>query len=259
MSTRADGRKPTELRPIRFRRRFTRQAPGSVLTSMGVTTVLCTCTIEEGVPPFLRGSGKGWLTAEYAMLPGCGGSRKPRDRSGKVDGRAVEIQRLIGRSLRAIVDLDKIGERTIWLDCDVIESDGGTRTTAINGCLVALIDGLNWLKKQPLKAAPAGKPEPKPLPPIREILKDSIAAVSVGLLEGQPLLDLNYPEDRDAEVDLNLVLTGSGQFVEVQAGGEESTFSQNQLDKLLTFGRDGIGAIRALQKKALGASWPFGK
>jgi ribonuclease PH len=259
MSLRADGRKPSDLRPIRFRRRFTRQAPGSVLTSMGVTTVLCSCTVEEGVPPFLRGSGKGWLTAEYAMLPACGGTRKPRDRAGKVDGRAVEIQRLIGRSLRSIVNLEALGERTIWLDCDVIESDGGTRTTAINGALVALVDGLTWLKKQPLPHAHPGKPEPKPLPPIKEILTDSISAVSVGLLEGQPLLDLNYPEDRDAEVDLNLVMTGAGQFVEIQAGGEEATFSQSQLDKLLAFGKEGVHSIRGLQKKALGASWPFGR
>ena len=257
MTARADGRKADQLRHVTFKRKFTRQAPGSVLASMGTTTVLCTCTIEESVPPFLKGSGKGWLTAEYSMLPGCGGSRKPRDRAGKVDGRAVEIQRLIGRAMRAIVNLDVLGERCLWLDCDVIESDGGTRTTAINGAFVALVDGLNWLAKQPLRPAQPGKPEPKPLPPIHEILKDSIGAVSVGLLEGTGLLDLNYPEDRDAQVDLNLVLTGAGHFVEVQAGGEEATFSQAQLDRLLVLGRSGIAEIRALQKKALGKSWPF--
>src|SRR6202521_3211700 len=166
---RLDGRRPDQLRSLSFRRRYTRQAAGSVLVHMGRTTVLCTCCIELAVPPFLAGSGKGWLTAEYGMLPGSTNTRKPRDRAGKVDGRSVEIQRLIGRSLRAVVDLEKLGERTLWLDCDVIEADGGTRTASINGAFVALIDALTSIKAL--------------LPPIQEIIKDSVAAISVGLLE----------------------------------------------------------------------------
>jgi len=240
---RPSGRRPDELRSLSFRRRYTRQAPGSVLVRMGQTTVLCTCSIDEAVPPFLVGKGKGWLSAEYAMLPGSTQTRKPRDRAGKVDGRSVEIQRLIGRALRAVVNLDELGERTLWLDCDVLEADGGTRTASINGAFLALIDALVSIKSL--------------LPPIREIIKDSVAAVSVGLLNDVELLDLDYPEDKDAEVDLNLVMTGSGQFIEVQGTGEEATFSRSQLDRLLKLGKVGIDAITARQKKALGASWPL--
>jgi ribonuclease PH len=195
------------------------------------------------VPPFLVGRGKGWLSAEYGMLPGSTNTRKPRDRAGKVDGRSVEIQRLIGRSLRAVVNLDKLGERTLWLDCDVIEADGGTRTASINGAFVALIDALHSIKAL--------------LPPIREIIKDSVAAISVGLLGDEELLDLEYVEDKDAEVDLNLVMTGGGQFIEVQGTGEEATFSRSQLDRLLKLGKVGIDAITAAQQRALGAAWPF--
>jgi ribonuclease PH len=240
---RPHNRKPDELRPLTFRRRYTRQAPGSVLIRMGQTTVLCTCCIDRGVPPFLVGTGKGWLSAEYGMLPGSTNTRKPRDRAGKVDGRSVEIQRLIGRSLRAVVNLDKLGERTLWLDCDVIEADGGTRTASINGAFVALLDALASIKAD--------------LPPIAEIVNDSVAAISVGLLNDEELLDLEYVEDKDAEVDLNLVMTGAGQFVEVQGTGEEATFTRNQLDKLLKLGKVGIDAITAKQKRALGAAWPF--
>ena len=236
-------RRPDELRPLAFRRRYTRQAPGSVLVRMGRTTVLCTCCVEASVPPFLVGTGKGWLSAEYGMLPGSTNTRKPRDRAGKVDGRGVEIQRLIGRSLRAVVNLDKLGERTLWLDCDVIEADGGTRTASINGAFVALVDALTAIKGQ--------------LGPIRDILKDSVAAISVGLLNDEELLDLEYVEDKDAEVDLNLVMTGAGQFVEIQGTGEEATFSRSQLDRLLKLGKAGIDKIIVQQKKALGASWPF--
>jgi len=240
---RPNGRRPDELRPLRFQRRYTRQAPGSVLVRMGRTTVLCTCCVELNVPPFLVGKGKGWLSAEYGMLPGSTNTRKARDKAGKVDGRSVEIQRLIGRSLRAIVNLEKLGERTLWIDCDVLEADGGTRTAGINGAFIAVIDALHSLKGD--------------LPPIGEIVRDSVAAISVGLLEDVELLDLEYVEDRDAEVDLNLVMTGSGEFIEVQGTGEEATFSRTQLDRLLKLGKVGVDRITAAQKKALGTHWPL--
>jgi ribonuclease PH len=248
---RAGDRKPDELRPLTFRRRYTRQAPGSVLVAMGQTRVLCTCCVEPAVPPFLLGTGKGWLTAEYGMLPGSTQTRKARDRGGKVDGRGVEIQRLIGRSLRAVVDLSKLGERTLWIDCDVLEADGGTRTASINGAFVALVDALAAIRKI------IPKPPLLALPPVREIVRNSIAAVSVGLLDQSELLDLDYSEDKDAEVDLNLVMTGSGDFIEVQAGGEEATFSRKQLDRLLNLGKVGIDAISAKQRQTLGANWPL--
>jgi ribonuclease PH len=248
---RSDGRRPDELRPLAFQRRFTRQAPGSVLVSLGRTTVLCTCCVEPAVPPFLLGSGKGWLTAEYSMLPGSTSTRKPRDRGGKVDGRSVEIQRLIGRSLRAVVDLARLGERTLWLDCDVLEADGGTRTAAINGAFVALADAL-----AAAHAAPPGLPA-VPFPAPAEVVRDSVAAVSIGLLGGEVLLDLAYGEDKGADVDLNLVMTGAGAFVEVQAGGEEATFRRDQLDRLLEVGAAGVAAVTARQREALGADWPL--
>jgi ribonuclease PH len=240
---RPNNRQPDELRSLRFKRRYTRQAPGSVLVRMGRTTVLCTCCVEANVPPFLVGKGKGWLSAEYGMLPGSTNTRKSRDRGGKIDGRSVEIQRLIGRSLRAVVRLEKLGERTLWLDCDVLEADGGTRTASINGAFVAVIDALASLKGQ--------------IAPLHEIVRDSVAAISVGLLSDRELLDLEYVEDKDAEVDLNLVMTGSGQFIEVQGTGEEATFTRSQLDRLLKLGKLGIDQITAEQKKALGANWPL--
>lgn len=240
---RPNHRKPDEIRPLQFKRRYTRQAPGSVLVRMGRTTVLCTCCIEPSVPPFLVGKGRGWLSAEYGMLPGSTNTRKPRDKAGKVDGRSVEIQRLIGRSLRAVISLDKIGERTLWIDCDVLEADGGTRTASINGAFVAVVDALHSLKGQ--------------IPPPSEIVSDSVAAVSVGLLNDAELLDLEYVEDKDAEVDLNLVMTGSGQFIEVQGTGEEATFSRTQLDRLLKLGKVGIDAVTATQKKTLATLWPL--
>lgn len=240
---RPDGRQPDELRPLKFQRRYTRQAPGSVLTRMGRTTVLCTCCVEPRVPEFLVGAGKGWLTAEYSMLPGSTGQRKAREKGGRIDGRSVEIQRLIGRSLRAVVDLSKLGERTLWLDCDVIEADGGTRTAAINGAYVALIDALNSLRKV------IGPPE--------NVVTASVAAVSVGLCDGAPCLDLDYAEDKDAEVDFNLVMTGEGRYIEVQGAGEEATFSRSQLQHLVELGEAGIKQITQSQKKALGSNWPF--
>jgi ribonuclease PH len=236
---RPNDRRPDELRPLAFRRRYTGQAPGSVLVTMGRTTVLCTCCVEESVPPFLVGSGKGWLSAEYGMLPGSTSTRKPRDKGGKIDGRSVEIQRLIGRSLRAVVNLERLGERTLWVDCDVLEADGGTRTASINGAFVAVIDALQTL------AAKIG--------PATAIVEDSVAAISVGLLGGVELLDLEYVEDRDADVDLNLVMTGSGGFVEVQGSGEEATFTRAQLDRLLDLGRRGIDTIAAAQRQTLQA------
>src|SRR5262245_2833598 len=240
---RHDGRQPDQLRPLTFQRRYTRSAPGSVLVQMGRTSVLCTCTVEETVPPFLEGTGKGWLTAEYGMLPGSTASRKQRDRGPKIDGRTVEIQRLIGRSLRAVVNLDKVGERTLWIDCDVLEADGGTRTASINGAYVALIDGLLILAPQ--------------IGPPGGVLTGSVAAVSVGIFDNLVLLDLDYREDKDAEVDLNLVMTGGGQFIEVQGTGEEATFSRAQLDQLLELGQKGVTAITAAQRQALGPAWPW--
>lgn len=240
---RANGRRADELRPLTFTRRYTGQAPGSVLVKMGRTTVLCTCCVDAAVPLFLTGSGKGWLTAEYGMLPGSTSTRKARDRGGKMDGRSVEIQRLIGRSLRAVVDLEKLGERTLWIDCDVLEADGGTRTASINGAFVALIDALTAV--QVVAAPPA------------HIIRGSVAAISVGISSGLELLDLDYSEDKDADVDFNLVMTGSGQFIEVQGSGEEATFSREQLDRLLELGKIGIDAITAQQRQALGSDWPL--
>jgi ribonuclease PH len=209
---------------------------------MGRTTILCTCSVDLAVPAFLVGSGKGWLTAEYSMLPGSTSPRKPRDRSGKIDGRSVEIQRLIGRSLRAVIDLDKLGERTLYIDCDVLEADGGTRTASINGSFVALIDAL--LMKPPAAA-------------LASLIRDSVAAVSVGLVGEEALLDLDYSEDKDADVDMNLVMTGSGRFIEVQGTGEESTFTAGQLDQLLKLGKLGIDLITARQRESLGSNWPL--
>ena len=241
---RSDGRQSDELRPLSFKRRYTRQPPGSVLVRMGRTTVLCTCTIELAVPPFLVGSGKGWLTAEYGMLPGSTNTRKQRDRGGKIDGRTIEIQRLIGRSLRAVVDLEKLGERTLWLDCDVLEADGGTRTASINGAFVALIDAL------------AARKDVLPSPP-QAVVRANVAAVSVGLLGDSAVLDLDYSEDKDADVDMNLVMTGAGEYIEVQGSGEEATFSRVQLDRLLKLGKVGIDLITAGQRRALGSHWPM--
>jgi ribonuclease PH len=192
--------------------------------------------VDKAVPDFLVGKNKGWLTAEYGMLPGSTLSRKQRDKGGKVDGRSVEIQRLIGRSLRAIVKLDRLGERTLWLDCDVLEADGGTRTAAINGAYVALMLAL---RKQPN------------LPPIAEIVTDSVAAISVGIVDGEERLDLEYVEDRDADVDMNLVMTGSGRFIEVQGTGEEATFTREQLGRLLDLGQAGIAEIGEMQREVL--------
>jgi len=241
---RPTGRAADQLRPLAFERNYTRNAAGSVLVKSGRTTVLCTCCVEPKVPDFLVGRGKGWLTAEYSMLPGSTATRKPRDKAGKIDGRGVEIQRLIGRSLRAVVDLAKLGERTLWVDCDVLEADGGTRTAAINGAFVAVVDAVNSVGHV------LGVP-------VREVIHASVAAVSVGVVDGEERLDLEYVEDRDADVDLNLVMTGTGEFIEVQGSGEEATFSRAQLNALLALGEAGIRTISATQKAALETGWPF--
>ncbi len=242
MSSRRDGRSAGQLRPIHFDGDVPSHAAGRIIASMGQTVVLCTCTVDNKVPEFLAGQGKGWLTAEYSMLPGSTLTRKPRDRGGKIDGRSVEIQRLIGRALRTVVDLNKIGERTLWVDCDVLRADGGTRTTSINGAYLALVAALHTLRGQ--------------LPhPLREILKGSVAAVSVGLCDGEVWLDLDYLEDKDADVDLNLVMTGNQQFIEIQAGGEEATFSSEQLEQLVNLGKSGIAAITEKQWALVSAKW----
>ena len=215
-----------------------------MLIEAGGTRVLCTASIDEGGPPWMAGKGKGWVTAEYSMLPGSTSPRKRRDRGGKIDGRTTEIQRLIGRSLRAVVDLEALGEQMITLDCDVLEADGGTRTASITGAFVALVDALRAIKTSGTKKSK--------LP-----LTDSVAAVSVGIVDGRAVLDLDYPEDVAAAVDMNVVMTGGGRFVELQGTGEEATFSEKELAELLRLAKNGIKQLTALQQKALGASWPF--
>lgn len=235
---RLDGRGPNNLRPIKIIRNYLKYAEGSVLIEMGDTKVICSASIEERVPPFLKNTGKGWITAEYSMLPRSTHTRTPRDSlTGRGSGRAFEIQRLIGRSLRAITDLNAFGERTIWIDCDVIQADGGTRTASINGAYVALVDAFRKLVKD-------GIIEKMPI-------KDSVAAVSVGKVGGKILLDLNYEEDSKAEVDMNIVMTGSGKFVEIQGTGEESVFTEKEANELIKLARKGIRELTKIQKKAL--------
>jgi len=237
-------RKANELRPIKIKRGFTRMSPGSVLIEAGNTRVLCTASVEPKVPDWLKGKGKGWITAEYNMLPHSTSPRKARERGLKVDGRTTEIQRLIGRSLRSVADLVVLGERYITVDCDVIEADGGTRTASITGGFIALVDCLRSIQKE--------LPDPERFP-----LTDSIAAISVGVVDGKPCLDLDYKQDVDAEVDMNVVMTGSGRFVELQGTGEEATFGDDDLAALIKLAKSGIRELRELQKKALGKGWPF--
>ena len=241
--SRPDGRRANQLRPIKIKRRFTKPAPGSVLMEAGETIVLCTASVENNVPPWMEGKGKGWVTAEYSMLPGSTSPRKRRERQ-KVDGRTTEIQRLIGRSLRAICDLEALGERQITVDCDVLQADGGTRTASITGAFLALADAIHAIRKE----LPFAQRYP---------LTDSVAAISVGIVESKPVLDLNYVEDFAATVDMNVVMTGSGRFVEVQGTGEEATFSEDELSALLKLAKRGIGELTELQKKTLGKQWPF--
>ncbi|MGA2016706.1 MAG: ribonuclease PH [Opitutaceae bacterium] len=233
---RANGRRADEVRPVTFEAGFAPHATGSVLVRFGSTQVICAATIEQGVPNWMKQQGVkgGWLTAEYSMLPYSTHERKARDiNKGKLDGRTVEIQRLIGRSLRAAIDLDKLGQNTLWLDCDVLQADGGTRTAGITGAYVATRLAVQKLiDRGDLRESP---------------LMDSVAAVSVGILGGNLLLDLDYAEDRDAQVDFNIVMTGQGRFIEVQGTGEESTFSHEQLLDLIALAQKGLKALSALQ------------
>ena len=238
MDGRSGGRGRDALRPVTFERNYTRYAEGSVLTSFGNTRVLCNATVEERVPPFLRGSGKGWITAEYSMLPRATSVRTARSTSrGGLDGRSTEIQRLVGRVLRSAVDMTALGERTSILDCDVLQADGGTRTAAVSGGFVALVDSLRFLRS---KKAFGQMP-----------LKFSLAAVSIGKIGGEMLLDLDYSEDCRAEVDMNIFMTSLGDFVEIQGTGEGGVFSPEELQSLLALGKKGICEILDLQKKAL--------
>lgn len=233
-----------ELRVVKIKRRFTRQTPGSVLYQCGGTTVLCTASVDSTVPPWLAGQGKGWITAEYNMLPGSTSPRKRRDRGGKVDGRTTEIQRLIGRSLRAVADLHALGERLVTVDCDVLEADGGTRTASVTGGFVALVDAIRSIVRD--------LPDRDRYP-----LRDSVAAVSVGIVDGKPALDLDYEQDFAASVDMNVVMTGNGRFVEVQGTGEEATFTEQQLQAMLKLARRGISQLTEVQRRVLGKHWPF--
>jgi ribonuclease PH len=236
---RGDGRAPEQLRPVAITPRFSKHAEGSALIEVGDTRVLCTVSVENRVPQFLKGQGEGWITAEYGMLPRATSTRSEREAArGKPSGRTHEIQRLIGRSLRAVVDTKALGERTLWVDCDVIQADGGTRTAAITGAFVALVEALRWLKKQSLIAE---------LP-----VHDFVAATSVGKLGGEILLDLNYEEDSKAEVDMNVVRTGRGRFVELQGTAEEHPFSDEELQRLLAAAGKGVQELIELQKKVLG-------
>ncbi len=235
---RIDGRAPDQLRPVKISRGYTSNAPGSVLVEFGKTKVLCTACIAHEVPAWLKGKGVGWVTAEYGMLPGSTSDRKPRERAGKTDGRTAEIQRLIGRAIRSIVDMEILGEKTIWLDCDVLEADGGTRTAAITGAYVALMDAVRALQRDGVKFA---------APPVR----DSVAAVSVGVFRGEALLDLCYVEDSKAEVDMNVVLTGKGLIVEVQGTAEKTPFDAARLMSLYSLAESGIARLRDLQAQAL--------
>ena len=232
-------RRPDQMRAVTIERNYTKHAEGSVLVSYGDTKVLCTASVEAKVPPFLKGRGQGWLTAEYGMLPRATNTRGDREAArGKQSGRTQEIQRLIGRSMRAVVDLARLGERTIQIDCDVLQADGGTRTASITGAFVAVHDALTWLKARGTIAE---------LP-----LKEFVAAVSVGVYQGTPVLDLDYAEDSACDTDMNVVMTGAGGFIEVQGTAEGAAFSRAELDGLLVLATKGIGELVGLQKQSLG-------
>jgi len=235
---RLDQRKSDELRPVTLVPGYARYAEGSCLIDVGNTRVLCTASVEEKVPPFLLQSNSGWVTAEYGMLPRATLTRSDREAArGKQKGRTQEIQRLIGRSLRAVIDLKALGSRSILIDCDVLQADGGTRTASVTGAFVAVVQACDWLRKK-------GAFEKLPI-------RDAVAATSAGILKGEPILDLNYEEDFGAEVDLNLVMTGKGELVEIQGTGEESTFTETQLNQLIGLGKSGIAQLVEAQKAAL--------
>jgi len=241
---RPSGRAPDELRRIRLTRRYSRHAEGSVLVEFGDTRVLCTASLETKVPVFLRGKGQGWVTAEYGMLPRSTGSRMSREAArGRQGGRTLEIQRLIGRSLRAVVDLEALGERTVTVDCDVLQADGGTRTAAITGGYVALVDALECIERDPERFGE---------PPKRDPIRAQVAAVSVGIYRGQPVLDLDYAEDSEAETDMNVVMTGGGAFVELQGTAEGHAFRRSELDTMLLLAERGIGQLFDAQRSTLG-------
>jgi ribonuclease PH len=236
---RADGRQLDALRPVRFTRHFNKYAEGSVLIEVGDTKVICTASIEEGVPPFRRDSGGGWLTAEYAMLPRSTGTRSPRESArGRVGGRTHEIQRLIGRSLRAVVDFQRLGQRTVWVDCDVIQADGGTRTASITGSFIAVFDALEHLRVNGV------------IPTVP--LWDFVAATSVGIVVDRPLLDLTYEEDSTCQVDMNVVMTGGGRLIEVQGTAEHQPFTREELDQLLALATRGVHQLITLQRSLIG-------
>jgi len=236
--SRHDGRRPDQLRPITLTRDYIQHAEGSVLVEFGATRVICTASVEDKVPPFLRGQGQGWVTAEYGMLPRATTTRTPRE-TARTGGRSQEIQRLVGRSLRAVVELAKLGDRTFWVDCDVIQADGGTRTAAITGGFVALADAFARLVEARL------------LPGLP--LRDCVAAASAGVVAGTAVLDLDYLEDSSAEVDMNVVMTGAGEFVEIQGTAEQVPFGPDRLQEMLTLARIGISQLVALQRRALEA------
>jgi ribonuclease PH len=236
---RHDGRASDQLRQVTITRNYIKHAEGSCLIEVGDTKVICTATLEDRVPPFMRGGGKGWVTAEYGMLPRATETRNARESSkGKVAGRTMEIQRLIGRALRSVVHLEAMGEKTVWLDCDVIQADGGTRTASITGAFVAMVDAMQKLVENGTW---------KQLP-----ITDYLAATSVGIIEGVPVLDLNYKEDSAARVDMNVVMTGSGKYVELQGTGEEAPFSGEELQQLLTLAHKGVMELIDAQKNILG-------
>lgn len=235
---RHDGRSNNELRKIKVTKDFIKYAEGSCLIEFGNTKVITTASVDNGVPPFLKGKGTGWVTAEYSMIPRSCATRVPRESSkGKLGGRTHEIQRLVGRAMRSVVDTAKLGERTVWLDCDVIQADGGTRCASITGSFISLVLALHKIKKDGL---------------IKEMpVADHVAAVSVGMFEGKPILDLNYEEDSTAEVDMNIVMTGSGKFIEVQGTAEREPFEKKDLDALIALAKSGIEDLVEIQKKAL--------
>ena len=235
---RNDGRKLGQMRKVKIKRGVMKFAEGSCMIEVGNTKVICTASVEEKVPYFLRNTGSGWVTAEYGMLPRSCSTRMRRESSaGKLSGRTQEIQRLIGRSLRSVVELEKLGERTIWIDCDVVQADGGTRTASITGSFIALMDAISFLKKQNIL-------EDVPV-------KDYVGAVSVGIVDGKLCLDLDYGEDSKAEVDMNIIMTGSGMLIEVQGTAEKKPFSKKELDKLISLAHEGIGELVNIQRKIL--------